>query len=56
VLPTGDAALAGGCATMTGDGDDEELEVVMGHPDLPASVHISLSEVMSMPHFVLLQA
>jgi hypothetical protein len=56
VLPTGNAASAGGGAATTGDSDGNKLEVVMGHPDLWAPMHVSRSEVMSTTHFLLCQA
>jgi hypothetical protein len=46
----------GGLVAMTGDGDGNELEVVMGHSGLQTLRHISLSEAMGMTHFSLRQA
>jgi hypothetical protein len=58
VLPTEDASFAGGGTAMTGDndGDGNELEVVLRHPNFRAPRDVSLSEVMSMAHFAHHQA
>jgi hypothetical protein len=54
-VPEVDTTTSTGAAT-TGDGDNDELEVVMVHSGLRAPEHVSLSEAMSMSHFALLQA
>jgi hypothetical protein len=55
IVPEVDTTTATGVATAD-DGDDNELEVVMGHPRLQALGHVSLSEEMSMVDFALHQA
>jgi hypothetical protein len=54
-VPEVDTTIATG-ATTTGDDDDNELEVIMGHPGLRAPGNVSLSEEMGVAHFALCQA
>jgi hypothetical protein len=57
IVPEVDRTTATTAATAgNGDDVDDELEVVTGHPGLWAPRHVSLSEAMSIAHFVLCQA
>jgi hypothetical protein len=56
VPEVGTTTATGATTTGDGDGNDDELEVVTGHPGLRAPGHVSLSDAMGTTHFALRQA